>query len=312
MFNIKSYKFWIFIFLILPMMVAINSCNVTDPPIPDPGIIDVPTDELPAWSQDGKYIAFNHFNPHADENTHPFGLYLLNLETGERTLIIEGIARNPDWSPDCEWIAFNSGDIFKIRPDGSELKRLTGQGMSFLPRWSPDGSTISFGKSGTGSGLWFFHLSDSTYQRFGYGASPADWSPDGTHIVYSALDQFEDPVSARGQIWVADSANTVNTQLTTNKYRNRFASWSPDGNWIAWPTHKGGRSFGLNIMQADGSNQEEILAIELNKPLNYENYAPSWSPDSKQIIFSKPNSDESKIVLWTINRDGSGLQQITF
>ncbi|AXJ02152.1 WD40-like Beta Propeller Repeat [Cyclonatronum proteinivorum] len=313
MFNIKSYKFCIFILLILLMMVAINSCNVTDPPIPEPGIIEVPTDELPAWSPDGKYIAFNHFNPHADENTHPFGLYLLNLETGERTLIIEGIALSPDWSPDGEWIAFNSGDIFKIRSDGSELTRLTGQGMSFLPRWSPDGNTISYGRSGSQDvvGIWFFHLPDSTYQRFGYGASPAVWSPDGTHIVYSALDQFEDPVSARGQIWVADTANAVNTQLTTNKYRNRNASWSPDGNWIAWPSHKGGRSFGLNIMQADGSNQEEIFAIELNNQLSYEN-GSSWSPDSERIVFSKPNSDESKIVLWIINSDGSGLEQLTF
>jgi TolB protein len=311
MFKSKSYKNWIFPLVILLLLASTYSCNVTDPPIPEPGIIEVPTDELPAWSPDGKFIAFNHFNPNADENTHPFGLYLLNLETGERTLIIEGIALSPDWNPNGEWIAFNSGDIFKIRPDGSELTRLTGQGMSFLPRWSPDGNTISFGKSGTGSGLWFFHLPDSTYQRFGFGASPADWSPDGMHIVYSGLDQFEDPVSARGQVWVADTANTVSTQLTTNKYRNRHASWSPDGNWIVWPTDKGGLSSGLNVMRADGSGQKELLAIELNKTINLS-IRPSWSPDSERIVFSKPNSDENKIVLWTINRDGSGLQQITF
>ncbi|AXJ02153.1 WD40-like Beta Propeller Repeat [Cyclonatronum proteinivorum] len=293
------------------MVTSFIGCNLTDTYELDPEVVSVPADEHPAWSPDGRYIAFNHINPAADENTSSRGLYLLNLENGERRLIIEGSARNPDWSPDGEWIIFNSGDIFKIRPNGTELTRLTGQGMSFFPRWSPDGNTISYGKSGTGSGLWFFHLPDSTYQRFGFGASPADWSPDGTHIVYSALDQFEDPVSARGQIWVADTANTVSTQLTTNKYRNRHASWSPDGNWITWPTDKGGRSSGLNVMRADGSGQKELLAIELDNTINLR-IRPSWSPDSERIVFSKPNADESKIVLWTINRDRSGLEQLTF
>jgi Tol biopolymer transport system component len=55
-------------------------------------------------------------------------------------------------------------------------------------------------------------------------------------------------------------------------------------------------------MLSDGSEQQYLIAGQ----------TPSWSPDSKRIVFSKPNSDESKIVLWTINRDGSGLEQLTF
>lgn len=296
----KRYKIWIFPLVFLILLTSTNSCNVTDPPIPDPGIIDVPTDELPAWSPDGNYVAFNHFNPNADDNAHPFSLNLLNLETGERTLIIEGIALSPDWSPDGEWIAFSSGDIFKIRPDGSELTRLTGQGMSFLPRWSPGGNTISYGRSGSQDvvGLWFFHLPDSTYQRFGFGASPADWSPDGEKIVFGAHNQFEDPVSASTQIWISNIDGTSREQLTYNEYKaNRSASWSSDGQWITWHNN-----IGVWTMRTNGTEQQHLS----------DGQYPAWSPDSERIIFSKPNSDESKIVLWIINRDGSGLEQLTF
>jgi len=313
MFCLKSFKNSIGAIFSFIMVASFMACNLTNTYEPDPEVESVPADEFPSWSPDGKYITFNHFNPNADENTSSRGLYVLNLETNERTLVIEGLALSPDWSPNGEWITFNSGDIFKIRPDGSGLKRLTGQGMSFNPRWSPDGNTISYGRSGGQDvvGLWFFHLPDSTYKRFGYGGSPANWSPDGDKILFRSLDQFENPVSANSQLWVADTANTARTQLTTNKYHNRRPSWSPDGNWITWPTDKGGGSSGLNMIRADGSGQTELLAIELTKIINLR-VSPSWSPDSKRIVFSNLNPDESKIVLWVINRDGSGLEQLTF
>jgi Tol biopolymer transport system component len=65
-------------------------------------------------------------------------------------------------------------------------------------------------------------------------------------------------------------------------------------------------------MSADGSNSKEIMSIETNNTIALDLIAPSWSPDSQRIVFSKPNPDESKVVLWIMNKDGSGLEQITF
>jgi TolB protein len=285
-------------------------CNTVGPPSP---LLEVPRDEAPSWSPDGNYIAYNHFDP--DAITNPYGLYLMNLGTGERNLVIEGPAFNPDWSPDGEWIAFNSGDIFKIRPDGSDLMRLTGHGMSYFPRWSPDGNSISYGRSGSQEvvGLWFFHLPDSSYTKFGFGSPPADWSLDGQQIVYGNLPQYGNPQEGGSQIWKADTSNSNYVQLSSNDIPyNRHASWSPDGQWIAWQVHYGDHKNGLWVMRSDGSNPHEVLSIETKQTIELDLISPSWSPDSQIIVFSKPTQNEEKVVLWIINKDGSGLKQITF
>lgn len=70
-------------------------------------------------------------------------------------------AKEPDWSPDDQWIAFSRdcklsmggnekywSDIYLIPPDGTDLRRLTdARARSTLngsPAWSPDGQRIVF------------------------------------------------------------------------------------------------------------------------------------------------------------------------
>ena len=57
----------------------------------------------------------------------------------------------PEWSPTGEWIVFasnrtgpaNTGQLYLIRPDGSDLRRITGGPWSYAqPAWSTDGSAL--------------------------------------------------------------------------------------------------------------------------------------------------------------------------
>jgi TolB protein len=282
------------------LLLLIHSCDTVDP---QPPVMDTPRDEAPAWSPDGNFIAYNHFDPDVDEHTNTYGLYILNLETGERTLVIEGPAFNPDWSPDGEWIAFNSVDIFRIRANGSDLVQISEIGSSFFPAWRPDGERLAFdtpyqNERGANT-IWLINPDGAELKKV---ADPIEgeirnskWSPDGTYLLHYRYLKTR----TGAEIFVMDTLGNNEIRLTksVNGITNRSPSWSPDGAWIAWHTNNG-----IWVMRSDGSDQRHLT----------EGETPSWSPDSQRIVFSKPTPDEKKIVLWIIKRDGSGLRQITF
>jgi dipeptidyl aminopeptidase/acylaminoacyl peptidase len=102
----------------------------------------------PAWSPDGKQIAFKNVNPidalwlmNADgSNAHP-----LTMTPGS------GYAFwNAQWSPDGTHVAFLAGDdgaheVWTIKVDGTDERNISNsQEDEWWPSWSPDGAKIAF------------------------------------------------------------------------------------------------------------------------------------------------------------------------
>lgn len=280
---------------LLPALLALavlGGCDSVAPP-DQPDVRRV--DRFPAWSPNGDRIAYLHDAGPTEDSADVTGLYILDLDADSTWLVTDGLVTSPDWRPDGERIAFSAGDIFTIRPDESDPQRVTELGSSFRPHWSPDGKTVTFGRSGTTEevGIWFAHLADSTFTKFGFGATPADWSPSGDRIVYNF----------QNQLWTADTSRIDTTQLTSNGFvNNRDPAWSPNGEWITWSPINDDGNYELWIMRADGTEQEKVVD---------RGREPAWGPNSERILFSKPASDSDYTALWTIRRDGSGLQQLT-
>lgn len=113
----------------------------------------------PAWSPDGQFLVVSlaiSFTEH--------GLYRVNLDDRRTFLIHRGqgtindeLLLDPAVSPDGTRLAFTkelpviggrgTDELWTVRLDGSEARRLTSGSEDLFPAWSPDGSQILFQRS---------------------------------------------------------------------------------------------------------------------------------------------------------------------
>jgi Tol biopolymer transport system component len=106
-------------------------------------------DGTPAWSPDGKLIAFarqlvgNDLDPvTGEEQWGPPRLYVLPPTGGKARRLTQGTSLSPSWSPDGKYIAFDDGRrIGIVGRNGGSVRFIT-KGID--PAWSPDGRTIAF------------------------------------------------------------------------------------------------------------------------------------------------------------------------
>jgi hypothetical protein len=112
----------------------------------------------PTWSPDGREMAFA--SEWGDGTKH--GLVFMDVQSGKpRRMALPALEAiwNAAWSPDGSWIAFEApneelthSDIYRVRPDGSDLQRVTacpGDGCrDRQPAWSPDGRLMVFARGG--------------------------------------------------------------------------------------------------------------------------------------------------------------------
>jgi TolB protein len=179
-------------------------------------------------------------------------------------------------------------DIFTANGDGTNLKRITDNPKyDAEPVVSPDGKKIVLGSQREGDFDIYIMNADGTNMRrltdrVGYDGGP--WfSPDGTKIVWRA--------------WYPE------TEAEKAQWRDAMEN----DYIIAVPLD-------LWVMDVDGSNKRLVLHN------NATNFAPSWHPDGKRIIFASNRDDWHEDIkafghnfeLYLINLDGTGLERITY
>ena len=152
-------------------------------------------------------------------------------------------------------------------------------GMSFAPRFSPDGTRVAMSLAQDGrTNLYEMDVRGRGLHRLT--TSPAiDTSPcysnDGTQIVFN---------SDRGgtqQLYIRPSGGGGARRIRSGDGRYATPVWSPRGDYIAF-TKIAGSGFGIGIMRPDGSG-ERLLAN------GFLVEGPTWAPNGRVLAYFRQN-----------------------
>lgn len=163
---------------------------------------------FPSYSADGKEVVFRIANEDP-KSASLGGLGVLNLETRQLRRITSGYDNMPIWSPNGSRILFNRGvrnpgsiwsnfDLYTVRPDGSDLQRLTDHPAS-------DGHAV--------------------------------WTADGQHILYNSgmagyrdeACHYDQTFQPYGQIFVMNADGSGKRQITDNIWEDSTPQYVPPG-----------------------------------------------------------------------------------
>jgi len=273
-------------------------------------LTDLGTATQPAWSPDGKQIAFTvRGESYSDiwvmdadgKNARAITRNRSPAKEGTLEYVLSSYwAFQPQWVlPDGTWLVYISHPaprssvsemaIYAIRPDGSDEHRvLMLDGNIESPSWSPDGSLLAFAYMpyATGPQLRYYDPESGRVRALGpdrEGIERYDpaWSPDGQWIAYAARQ------NGTTDLWLMPSplnplyAGDWSPVRLTSQGRARAPAWAPSGEQIAFVAEEEG-CFDLWLLDLEvipGQPPQPKQVEKLTSGAQVDATArPSWAP----------------------------------
>ena len=263
-----------------------------------------------SWSADGKWLAFakaNSSTTNPNSSPEQFSIHLVNVDTTEERVL-------PHPSPDCEhtWQPAFSPDgkhlasvcvltegvatIYVQTPDGRDAREVTGarssEGFAGIA-WAADSKSLLYSSD---QHLWRIPLAGGKPEKllFAQDVESVAVARTGNRLAYA---QVRHP----GNIWQLELPSQSKpagpaTKLISSSRGDAGAHISPDGKSIAFQSWRSGNPE-VWLSDRDASNPVQLTSF--GGPQIGE---PSWSPDSRRIVFDVRASGIAE--LYVVNAEG--------
>jgi Tol biopolymer transport system component/DNA-binding winged helix-turn-helix (wHTH) protein len=223
----------------------------------------------PAWSSDGRYLAFTVFEAGASN-----GVWILTLETGATSLLEAGKGLFESvFASDDAAVYVAGGDAMIVRVPFDPITGRSRGPRKTIPvpgvasargaTITPDGRRLAFAGLDLNSQIWAqrvtregapdgaaFPLTSDTSRRNSFPAI----SPDGSKVAYTSARRGE-----LSNVWVMDMAGRNAIQLTPNDTADHKPNWFPDGKRVAYSS---ARADTRGIWSVDITTRREELLFD--------------------------------------------------
>lgn len=229
-------------------------------------------------------------------------IFVLDPATGKSTPLISTPGRDatPTFSRDGSMFVYwrdaaspGTYELAITNVDGTIVRALTHPRAPTSIVWSPDGARLLVVDSSPdtlsivsvdGNGTREIETGMRTEQAF--------WRPDGRQIVFQGLSSING-VQSFG-IYVVNADGTGLRSIlppVTSEAHVQEPALSPDGTQVAYGVWDGDDVEGGNLYVTDvDSGDTRIIQFGGG---DWEDYFPAWSPDGKQLVFTRGRPQES-------------------
>jgi Tol biopolymer transport system component len=191
----------------------------------------------------------------------------------------------PRFSPDGRRIAtdFNTADgrdVWTLDLSNGSLIRTTFERDGHDPTWTPDGESLTFASSRSGSlGILRTRrgrpdapdslVASSQIGFTGY------WLPDGAGLVTAAISLSP---GSRGDIGLITNGGRGPIEpLVATRFEEQHPALSPDGRWLAFSSDQSGRTE-IYLRPLRGEGDQIQVSVE-------GGIEPIWGPDSRELFY---------------------------
>lgn len=207
----------------------------------------------------------------------------------------------PDFSKGYVWPIYDTYDIYRANPDGSDLKPLTTTpGYDAEATIGPDGRIVFTSVRDGDMEIYSMNGDGSDVRRLTNRPGPDGgpfFSADGRLIVWRGhpippgpeLDDYRSLLKeglwrpTKLELYVMDRDGSNVRQVTSNGKANFAPFFHPDGKRIIFASNQHdpkGRDFDLYLINVDGTGLERITWND-----TFDGF-PMFSPDGKKLVFA--------------------------